>query len=92
MSEQFCDDGHHIAQHDRSTDAYGYIAHAGCCDDVSAVQAQLCAVLYVKMLKEHAVSWVIPAVLLIYITHMCWPDNAGVLSKYIYIQPCCMEP
>ncbi len=48
MSEQFCDDGHYTAQHDRSTNAHGHSAHAGCCDDVSAVQAQLCAVLYVN--------------------------------------------
>ncbi len=47
-SVQFCDDGHHTAQHDYSTNAYGHSAHAYCFDDASPVQAQLCAFLYVN--------------------------------------------
>ncbi len=47
MSVQFCDDEHHTAQHDYSTNAHAY-----CFDDASAVQAQLCAFLHVNSVER----------------------------------------
>ena len=37
--------------------AYGHSAHAGCCNGVSAVQAQLCTVLYVNNANGTSQPW-----------------------------------
>ena len=81
---QLCDDGHHTAQHDCS---YCQVVNkciwtpcscwllwwCQCCS--STVE---CYLICWTLFTQHAITWVLHAVLLGIIPHICWPDNACV--------------
>ena len=80
MYVQFCDDGHHTAQHDWSTNASRHCAHANCLmlPVLFKHSCVLCCMRTVS--KEHAINWILLAVLIGFMTHICYS-----LAMLVYI-------